>query len=319
MTAARSWWEALRADPVAWLLDEAAANVVWRVLVELFERPQDSLAVRRARSGANVCEPVATLLEPLLPDGTWDRMRMAQDHPAPRERFVIAVQSGADPEDPRLHAAAERFLDSDFRDHEPCSVARGLQAFRTLGWGHDLRFEERLAWLMEEAPRSPGGGWACHDRDHGGGPNGCAVTAAALLGTAGREVDGRFGAVRQRASGVLIGELDVQSRTRDGRWGRAGHPNLDRTDRVEVLWALARAGIPYDPRMREALAQLQADQNAEGRWTLEIEPPSGGAGERCGQPSRWITLHALVALKAYAVPAGLPRLYPGAVPAGEPA
>ena len=64
-------WEALSGDPLPWLLDERHPNLHWRVLAELVGRPLASPAVVRSRGGANAVEPVAALLEALLPDGGW--------------------------------------------------------------------------------------------------------------------------------------------------------------------------------------------------------------------------------------------------------
>ncbi|NOZ78310.1 MAG: hypothetical protein GXP48_03840 [Acidobacteria bacterium] len=313
MACAESWWEALRADPVPWLLNETPRNIMWRVLVELFERPADSLAVRRARSGANIHEPVASLLKPLLPDGSWVMNTDENAGLTPRDRVLMAVQAGADPGDPRLQAAAHRLLDLEFRGCNVCAVARDVQAFHALGWERDLRFEERVAWLAEDAPRAAGGGWACHDPAHAGPAGGCAVTAVSLLAAAGEGGGPRWKAFRSRSAGSLVRYLEASEAARTNGWHRPGHPNLERTDFVEALWSLARAGVPYDPRMKAALARLQDDQDGGGRWTLEAGPAAEGdgvCGETRGAPSRWITLRALVALKAYALPAELPRLFP---------
>lgn len=313
MACVKSWWEALRADPVPWLLNETPRNILWRVLVELFERPADSLAVRRARSGANIHEPVASLLEPLLPDGSWALNRDEDAVTKPGNRVVMAVQAGADPGDPRLQAAADRLLDLGFRGCNVCAVARDVQAFHALGWERDLRFEERLAWLAEDAPQAAGGGWACHDPAHAGPAGGCAVTAVSLLAAAGVGSGPRWEALRSRSAGSLVRHLEAREAARTNGWHRPGHPNLERTDFVEVLWSLARAGVPYDPRVKAALARLQDGQDGAGRWRLEVGPAAqcdGVRGETLGAPSRWITLRAMVALKAYALPAKLPRLFP---------
>jgi hypothetical protein len=96
---------------------------------------------------------------------------------------------------------------------------------------------------------------------------------------------------------------------------RFGHPNLGRTDVSEVLWALAVAGVPWDERLGGALRRLQKAQNQVGRWPLRLAVPSSlrarpGTVAAVGESSRWITLRAVVALNAYAVPAGLPRMFP---------
>ncbi len=298
-----SWWEALRADPLDWLLDASQPNLLWRVLVELVGRPPDSVAVGRARGGANAVDPVASLLEPFLPG----RAPALESPGAARERVLGAVFLGADPDDPRLQSAAESLLDGDFDTRPPCAVARDLQALAGLRWGADLRFQERLAWLDEAAPRGRSGGWLCplpEHRDRGGE---CRVTAVAVLATATDLDDGRRASVAGRAAAGIRRALDTADLVL-----RAAHPNLDRTDALEQLWTLARARVPFDPVMAPALEALQAAQDVRGRW----QAAAVGEGDRIpgteppGRPSGWLTLHALVALRAYAVPAALPRLFP---------
>ncbi len=111
ISACTQGWEALRGDSLDWLLDPARPNLHWRVLVELVGRPTDSPAVRRARGGANAVEPVASLLADLHPDGGWaTTVPRWSVYNGPGWRLVAAVAWGADPDDPRLHAASERLL-----------------------------------------------------------------------------------------------------------------------------------------------------------------------------------------------------------------
>ncbi len=95
-----------------WLLDPSRPNLHWRVLSDLIHRPPDSPAVVRARGGADAVDPIAALLEDLKPDGSW----VCDAGPwerfsGPGWRLVAAVQWGADPTDPRLHAASLRLLE----------------------------------------------------------------------------------------------------------------------------------------------------------------------------------------------------------------
>ena len=108
MRPCRAGWEALRGDPLPWLLDTGRPNLHWRVLLELIGRPPDSPAVRRARGGANAVGPVAALLADLHPDGTWATpARSWARYAGTGWRLAAAVAWGADPEDPRLHAGAD--------------------------------------------------------------------------------------------------------------------------------------------------------------------------------------------------------------------
>lgn len=311
-------WEALRWDPLPWLLDSDRPNLHWRTLVELVGRPSASRAVLLSRAGANAAKPVSSLLADLHEDGSWETSaRLWDAYAGPGWRLVAAVQFGADPSDPRISAAAERLLETAPGEGgfarraggPPVAwlTARALGALAELGWCGHVRFQEGLAWLAEAAPATPEGGWAREGSRTAAGE--CGVTAVGVL-TALKacELDGRS-ALRERA--IVAIQRYVASAT--GTPGRLGHPCLGRTDAVEMLWVLARAGAPLRPAMVPALKTVQRRQDADARWCLSISVPSSlpvvGAPP-VGAPSGWLTLRAVVALMRYAVDAGLERLFP---------
>ena len=303
-------WEALLGDPLPWLLDERQPNLHWRVLTELVGRPAGSLAVRRAQGGGSAAPPVASLLADLLPDGTWNTGESTWNRYAgPGWRLVAAVALGADPSDPRLKAAAESLLDTAPGDGgvatrpgvppSTIATARLVQAVAGLGFARHLRVQEALAWFDED-PRAWKGSGEMR-----------LTTAVAVLGALASAGElRRHRLVARAASEVLAnGCLEAESRQ------LFGHPNLGRTDCCEALWALARAGVRFEPRMREGLRLLQSAQLDGGRWPARRPvPPSlsvnAASRTRPGDPSPWITLQAVVAMNAYAVDAGLPRLFP---------
>lgn len=297
-------WASLRADPIPWLLDERQPNLLWRVLVELFGRPLDSVAVRRARGAASAAEPTATLLERLAPDGTWvGRVGWWSRYHGTGWRLVAAVAWGADPDDPRLQGGWDRLLTEapgeggfSLRSGEPPSApltARVVEGLARAGSLRQLRGQEALAWLEEEAALDP-------------------VTATAALAALAEEPDvGRPGLAARCAELIL----DAFGRAIDRpERARLGHPNLLRTDPLEMLHALAAAGEVYDPRMRGPLLGLQRLQDGLARWILTAAPPRslplGGEGPQSGKPSPWLTLHAVRVLLRYSEEASLPRLFP---------
>ncbi|HHQ47866.1 MAG TPA: hypothetical protein ENK19_03180 [Acidobacteria bacterium] len=300
----------MRADSTAWLLDDEHPAVVWRVLVDLIRRPPEAPAVRRARGAASASEPLATLLAPLDPGGRWNLPGGAWEYPGGGGwRFVAAVQLGADPEDPRLDAAAGRLVEAEVprTPGHPCIVARAAEALAGAGWSNTPVLTELLAWLEEEL--AEGGGWRCSEPSHRDERGRCVVTAAAVLGVLETPGARRRPSLAIRAREVVLAALGAGWQGSGGGW-----PNLLRTDRSELLLRLAMAGVPWDPRMAAALAGLQSAQDAQGRWAVEAgaegrwdDPPQM---DRPGQPSRWRTLHALVVLSTYAVAARLPRLFP---------
>ncbi len=310
-----SGWEALSADPLPWLLDDERPALVARVLVELIGRPATSPAVARARGGANAVDPVAALLAPLQPDGSWDLPEdSGADAGGPSARIVAAAQLGADPDDPRLQAAVTAWL-HEARTDRPVAVgpagdapvawrtARAAEALCLLGWSRHLGVQEALAWLEEAAPSAPDGGWA----HHRGGE--CAATAAAVL-SAVATADG------PRRDGLWERALASADRLlANGGVGDAWvMPRFDRSDVLEVLWSAARSGAPWNPKWRCAIEMVQDGQDTTARWSTRLDPPlraalGSGHGRR-DEPSGWLTLEAVGVLLRYAPDAGLPRRFP---------
>jgi hypothetical protein len=306
-----SSWRALRSDPLPWLLSGDAFNLHSRVLLELFGRPADSPAVVRARGAASVCEPVATLLQELHPDGTWSTATTDwQVFSGPAWRLIAALQWGADPTGPRVQAAIDRLLDSTSRElarRSPVSLARLLQTAARAGLWRDPRVVELAAWLEQRTV------WASAESGNS------LVMAAAVLHALADSGEPRQRRLRDVATEVVLAGV---SAPRQGLL-RLGHPNLQRTDVAEVLAALARVDAAYDPRMTTSLRRLQLAADADGRWhrrstvpaTLGPLPPaSTGLG-----PSRWISLRATIAVLRYAEEAGLERLFPERPRAAESA
>ncbi len=291
-------WEALRGDSLGWLLDPERPNLHWRVLVELVGRPPDSPAARRARSGANAAEPVASLLAELHPDGRWATATpLWKPCAGPGWRLIAAVQWGADPEDPRLHAASKRLLETAPGDGglvrpraahpDPRLTGRALETMVALGWEKHPRVQEWLAWF--EATE----GWEDDP-----------ATAAAVLAA------GRGGLRPVLAQKAVEGLGRRLAESRGNHFTALGHPNLLRTDAAEIFAGLAAAGIGFRSGWRRSLVQLQQGQDRTGRWSRRSPVPRSLAVPEPDRPSKWITLKATKALLAYAVEAELPRLFP---------
>lgn len=291
-------WQALRADVLPWLLDESRPNLHWRVLVDLIGRPGDSPAVRRARGGANACSPVSDLLAELLPDGSWGtKTPLWSEDNGPGWRLLAAVQWGADPEDPRLHAASEHLLSTapgegglaERAGGTPDLIvtARTLEAMVDLGWTRHARVQEWLAWF--EATRD----W---QEDPAAAVAVLRASAACgRPGLHGRAID----AVDQRL--ICSGGNNLTT---------LGHPNFHTTDLAEVFAALAGVGAAYREGWTRVLEKLQHVQDSAGRWDCISSVPTMFGLPGCHEPSRWITLKATRALLHYAVAAGLPRVFP---------
>jgi hypothetical protein len=83
-------------------------------------------------------------------------------------------------------------------------------------------------------------------------------------------------------------------------WLKFGFPLMYQTDALELLGILAKLGYK-DERMQEAVDLVVSKQDIQGRWKLEntFNGKTQVSIESQGQPSKWITLKALTALKHY--------------------
>ncbi len=306
-------WEALRGDPLPWLLDRQRPNLHWRALVSIVDRPLSSPAVVRARGGSNAVEPVAGLMTALGSDGSrFDDEAAWTRYSGPGWRALAAVQWGADPDDPRLHAVAhgvvsaltgEAGRDGSGAAADPVVVARSMQALAALGWCREPRFNQLMAWLEEAAPRSETGGWL--DRRGRESPA-IAVAVARGLAACG---EARRPLLARRAVASLVRALDGAG----GGVSEPGYPGLAETDEAEIVHALAGLDAPLVPAVQAALRSLQQQQDERGRWCRRrAVPQSLPAADVSspGEPSRWLTLECVTAILHYGIAAGLPRMFP---------
>jgi hypothetical protein len=302
------WWRLLRADPSAFILDDGEPGVVWRTLVDLLGRPSDAPAVQRARAAARSGGVAARLLAAQDPLGYWGSPATYGARWGGTAWHVFALaQLGADPEDPRAVLGAETLLEAlqprgggfaIVRGKPPsaCFTAEACAALTRFGFGHHPRVREAVAWLAQRP--GEGGAWTCPDLRHVAA-GGCPVTAVAVL----RLVAGAAAAERRalaplqrRAAGWLLASDLLAGDAAPPGWYAFAHPCLGRTDLLDALAALARTGCPPEPAVAEALAAVLQRQTAEGRWVQRQRVPFG---EPYGEPSRWVTLKALIALAAF--------------------
>jgi hypothetical protein len=83
-------------------------------------------------------------------------------------------------------------------------------------------------------------------------------------------------------------------------WLRFGFPLMYQDDVLEVLRILTKLGYK-DARMQEAVDLVVSKQDSLGRWNLEntFNGRFQTNIEQKGEPSKWITLNALIALKRF--------------------
>jgi hypothetical protein len=83
-------------------------------------------------------------------------------------------------------------------------------------------------------------------------------------------------------------------------WFKFGFPLSYCSDVLETAAVLVELGYGNDPRLSNALRLILSKQDCQGRWRLEntLNRKMWVDIEQKGQPSKWVTLRALRALKA---------------------
>ena len=311
-----TWWRHLKGDPTRFLLADDEPGVVWRTLVELLGRPHDSPAAVRARLAARETGAAAILLAQQNPLGYWGSPIAYGARWGGTAWHLMALAAlGADPEDPRADRAAEVFVEqlqprsggfsaAKGRPPAACFTAEVCVAMARFGYAHHPRVREAVAWLAE---RDGGAGlWSCPELRHlvGGA---CPVAAVAVLRFVGELPPSERSQVARLAKrageGLVERGLFLEGNAPRGWWTFA-HPSLGRTDLLDALAALARLGWPAEPPLLAALLGVLGRQDSSGRWAPQQTAPFG---DPVGQPSRWLTLKALVAVAAYGDALGVAR------------
>jgi hypothetical protein len=84
-------------------------------------------------------------------------------------------------------------------------------------------------------------------------------------------------------------------------WLRFGYPLSYNSDALEALAALAAVGEPMRPEYEEALAAVRRAADGASRWTMRTSFNGKMLAdvEEKGQPSKWLTVRALLVLRHF--------------------
>lgn len=344
------WRDALRDDPLPWLLDEAVPAVRHLALRDLVGRSEGDPDTSAALSAAMHTAPIATILDAQDPAGWWSRPGpgYGPKYASTVWSLVFLDQLGADGSEPRIQAGCAYLLDhaqttsgafgavaSGEGKPPPSAVAHCLngnlvRALIGLGWLDDPRVTLAIDWQAAAITGEgdirfyrtsvPGPGFRCGSND---GEN-CAWGATKAILALARIPPERRSPATTRAleAGVAFllsrDPLDADypmgfgNTKPNGSWFKLGFPSGYVTDVLQVLEALCEAGAAGDPRLERAVGWLVSQQDDQGRWANRYAYAGKMVTDidKPGQPSRWVTLRACRVLKAVAAARG-------AVPAGR--
>ncbi|HVN54909.1 MAG TPA: hypothetical protein VMT46_11315 [Anaerolineaceae bacterium] len=330
-----------RAKALPWLLETDPANpgVRYFALRDLLDRPEDDPEVRQAQAAVMATGPVPAILAAQDPAGYWSK---AGSGYSPKYRgtvwqitFLAAL--GADPRDERVRRGCEYLLATNqtetgaFSAYNPpiprggihCLNGNLLAALISLGYGDHPRVQAALRWqalaitgegaIRYRGTLTSGPGFTCAvnlDQPCGWG----AVKAMKALSAVPPE---RRTPEVQRA--ILVGIEFLFSRDParadypytqrvSSTWFKFGFPLSYWSDVLETAGVLADLGCGGDPRLANALHFILDKQDEQGRWKMEnsLNTKMWMDIEKKGQPSKWVTLRALRALKRSGRPLSAP-------------
>jgi hypothetical protein len=303
-----------------WLLEPDNPSVRYRTLTELLDAPQDAPEVQQARAAILTSSPVRKIFARMHPEGYWLHRGLGAGISyamSSSTHFVLAylAELRLDRTDERIARAVDRYLalsepdkagpnlweiPPDYRNHQSCLYAYNLRTFIRLGYRDDPRIQERVDVLLND--QRADGGYLC-DR-----PSFTARTKSCIRGTtkalmAFAELPELWETDRCKAlvDYFLRRQAIYKSRPPGelirGEVAATIFPFVISASLIEPLYALSRMGYANHPALADAWKRLEAKRDEQGRYFLDRSLQSIFNAGPNGQPNKWVTLYALVALK----------------------
>ena len=325
----RTWSQATEKEVAAWLIEEDNPSIRYLTLTQLLGVSPKSPEAIDTRKKIPSWTPVRRILEHQNNDGGWDRGKTwyLPKYKSTVWQLIILSQTGIDPRRPEVR----RTCDYSFHfqrptggfvsgmDDEPeedwgrlagCLNGNVIAALCRLGLGKDARVKKAVEHLL--ACQEPDGGWTCrsfgyHSRDRHSCFMGTICALDALIECSLPFRDNRVNEAKMKACEFLLMHRLLRADHHDWKfikpeWAQLRAPWMVSYNLLRVLRAITRAGIVNDPRMEEGIEILRSKRHKNGRWRREVSWPSSAYSSfgRAGEDDKWITLNALLVLKAVA-------------------
>lgn len=323
----------LKDDALPWLLEPDAANpgVRYLTLRYLLDRPADDREVQLAQQAVMTSGPVPAILEAQDPAGFWVKpgTGYGPKYRGTEWQVIFLGELGADPSDERVRRGCAYVLTHSIAPNGGFSVlanavASGvvhclngnlLVALQRLGFGDDSRVQAALDW---QARAITGEGDIQFIKSGTSGPEFCCAAnyglpcgwgavkglRALLAVPPARRTPAIEHAIQASAEFLLsrdpaLADYPYLERV-SSTWFKFGFLLSYWSDVLELVTVLAQAGYGHDPRLDAAWQLILDKQDAQGRWKLEnsLTGKTWQDIEAKGQPSKWITLRARLALEA---------------------
>ncbi len=326
----------MQGDPTDWLLDPDNPPVRYFALRDLLDLPIGNAELETARAEIMKSGPVPKILAKQAAGGYWgvpEDFYIRSKYKGTVWSLILLAQLGADGADDRIQKAGEFILQYaqdrksggfSYRgtaekggDHDrilPCLTGNMLWCLIEFGFLDDPRVQQGIDWIchyqrFDDGETKAAKGWPYDKFPQCYGKHTCymgvvkALKALAAIPPTKRNNEVQA-TITRGADYVLRHHIFKQShdlsQVAKPAWVLLGFPLMWNIDVLEILDILTRLGYK-DERMLEAVDLVVAKQTPEGQWKLEANFTGRMQVnlERKGQPSKWVTLHALCVLKRF--------------------
>ena len=300
------WQRELKADPLPWLLERDNPSARYLALRHLLDSGEQESTVTEARQAIADWPPVREILAAMDPVDFWGRADRPLYGGAVGTHSTLSLLADLGlPRLPQLEAACENLFEHGQHatggftyDGTPgrillCHTGTAIRTLIHFGYRGDPRLERAIDYLVSRSTVEEGLSCPYADGEQCEWGIAKALSAFAALPQFDRTVE-RMPAVERLADAVLDHDFDFEGR--DARWLDFGFPLDYQSDLVELGDVLARLDYGLDPRLRRLLDIVLAAQTADGRWIKQYGTRALRIEKR-GQPSKWVTIRALRALK----------------------
>lgn len=311
-----------RKSAIDWLLEEDQPATRYLTLAQLQRRGEDDPKVRSAKAAIATTGWAADILATQESGGWWvtDDDLYRPKYLSTNWMLLILADLGLTRADPRIEKACTLWMrrfsmeDGGFamsgtkRGHL-CTTGNMARALVQFGYADHPKVQEAFEWLAKNADKK--GGWSCF----GSGRNLDSWEGLSAFAAYPRQkwTAGMKRAVELGAEFYLERELRKQG-ARYEPWYRFHYPVHYYYDLLVGLDFMTALGFADDRRLRFAISLVKEKRRGDGRWNLDAVHPDVGGGtaewyathpkraptpfalETPGEPSKMITLRALVTL-----------------------
>jgi hypothetical protein len=319
-------------ESVSWLLEPDPSNpgVRYFTLRDLLGRSEEDNEVLAAKEQIMQSGPVPTILAAQHPDGYWARPGggYAPSYTTTVWQIIFLAELGADPLDDRVQRGCSYLLDHIVATNGgfsltprpiPSSVVHCLNgdplyALLVLGFKNDPRVQSALEWQVNaitgegdirfyKSGTSDKGFTCAYNQKQP-----CAWGAVkALKALSAIQPDYRTPEIKRAITMGANFLLDRDLSRADypyterinSSWFSFGFPLSFRSDILETTLTLTNLGYRQDLRLDNAIQFILTKRDKDGKWIMEksLNGKMWADIEKKGQPSKWITLRALLTLE----------------------